>query len=287
KKVIETNETFDPDTVVIRSEQTTSESSAKILPSSEAKGVAGSKSNLPGSSQAQPAARPGQQQKTSRTVNYEVSKRVLQVQRGSPTLKRVSAAVVVDGSYAKEGEGEKAKMVYRPRSEAEMARLNELVKKAIGFDPSRGDQVEVTNLPFNVPAEPAPSGWWTEIDLNHAIQWFVVLVVAIFAFLFLVRPALHRKAGPMETEIILDGGRPATVVELEQRLQQALPAQSSEQGSATMEGQRAEEGEEQQPSLKDPKHRILELQQRAREIAQRNPDRTIQLLRSWLHEEAV
>ena len=60
-------------------------------------------------------------------------------------MKRVSVAVLVDGSYAKSDKGD---MTYQPRSKEELDRITALVKSAIGFEQKRGDLVEVVNLRF-------------------------------------------------------------------------------------------------------------------------------------------
>ena len=60
-------------------------------------------------------------------------------------VNRISAAVLVDGIYAKNDKGE---IVYQPRTKEEIDRIAALVRTAIGFDQKRGDQVEVVNLRF-------------------------------------------------------------------------------------------------------------------------------------------
>ena len=81
-------------------------------------------------------------------------------------VKRVSVAVVVDGSYSRNDKGE---IVYKPRSKEEIDQIAALVRSAIGFDQKRGDQVEVANLRFaEPPAQPitAPTGWLSALQFS-------------------------------------------------------------------------------------------------------------------------
>ncbi len=66
-----------------------------------------------------------QSRKTEEIVNYEIWR-----------VNRVSAAVLVDGTYGKNDKGE---VTYQPRSKEDIDRIAALVGTAIGFDPKRGD----------------------------------------------------------------------------------------------------------------------------------------------------
>ncbi len=64
-------------------------------------------------------------------------------------IRKISAAVIVDGKYeTKPGADGKPKQTYVPRSAEEMKSLEELVKKAVGFNETRGDQITVSNIPL-------------------------------------------------------------------------------------------------------------------------------------------
>ena len=99
-----------------------------------------------------------QSKKSEEIVNYEISRSTKTEVTEGGRVKRVSAAVLVDGSYAKNDKGES---VYQPRAKEELDRIAALVRTAIGFDQKRGDQIEVVNLRFaEAPAAPIqePSG---------------------------------------------------------------------------------------------------------------------------------
>jgi hypothetical protein len=53
-------------------------------------------------------------------------------------IKKLSVAVLVDGTYQVGAKGERQ---YVPRSAEELAKYREIVKSAVGFNESRGDRV--------------------------------------------------------------------------------------------------------------------------------------------------
>src|SRR3546814_5837748 len=73
------------------------------------------------------------------TINYEISKTVRQRTRESGEVQRLSVAVLVDGTYTANADGEP---VYVPRTPEQIAKIETLVKSAIGFQADRGDTVE-------------------------------------------------------------------------------------------------------------------------------------------------
>lgn len=150
EQVEKQEEFFDPDSQVARSEQRTEESN---VGSSIPSGVPGPVSNIPGATESQvspsPVMTPPTSNKTNETINYEINKTVRKVVGQVGEVKRLSLAVIVDGTYKMEGEGEEEKRVYQPRSEEEMKRFKAIVKRAVGFNEKRGDTIEVANAPFD------------------------------------------------------------------------------------------------------------------------------------------
>ena len=146
-------ETYNPDSTVVRSQQRTTESS-------EGKEAGAPKGNpdvpiniegklLQNSPQAD-ASKPAKQiNRQHEVVNYEINKTSRQIVQMPGNIKKISAAVIVDGKYeTKPGPDGKPKQTYVPRSAEEMKSLDELVKKAVGFNEARGDQIMVSNIPF-------------------------------------------------------------------------------------------------------------------------------------------
>ncbi len=89
-----------------------------------------------------------QQQKQEETTNYEIGKTVRTMVREQPQIARISLAVMVDGTVHT---GRDGKPAWDERSADDIARIQRLVKSAIGFDEKRGDKVEVVSMRFAAP----------------------------------------------------------------------------------------------------------------------------------------
>lgn len=146
-----TSEKFDPENVV-RSEQT-SEEKREGSSTAPVGGVPGAVSNigptpeLNGSS----AGSGEKYEKTQGTTNFEISKTVSTKKMEFARIKRVTAAVVVDGRYEpKKGtEGESSEELdYVALDQPQLDAITLLVKQSIGVDDARGDLVTVRNFEF-------------------------------------------------------------------------------------------------------------------------------------------
>ncbi|MCH5313041.1 MAG: flagellar M-ring protein FliF [Helicobacter sp.] len=82
-------------------------------------------------------------------INNEIGKTVSNIDEHYGVLKRVSASVMIDGIYKEvEGEDGEPRLEYSPWPQEDMDKFLEGVKKTIGYNEARGDQVEVINMPF-------------------------------------------------------------------------------------------------------------------------------------------
>src|SRR5262249_47186479 len=178
------SEKYDPEGRVMRSSQTREESSGT---GDGREGQVSVGNELPGAPQRQgdnPPTPREQSRKSEEIVNYEISRSTKTEVIEGGRVNRVSVAVLVDGTYAKNAKGE---TVYQPRDKDELDRIATLVRSAIGFDQKRGDQVEVVNLRFaEVPtfAVPEPQGLmaylqFTKDDVMHWIEQLVMLALGI------------------------------------------------------------------------------------------------------------
>ncbi|MCK9275558.1 MAG: flagellar M-ring protein FliF [Syntrophales bacterium] len=84
-------------------------------------------------------------EKTNEIINYEVNRIVSKTVKPVGEIEKLSVAVMVDGVYVKNDKGNEE---YQSRTKKEMELLEELVKKAVGFDARRGDQVVLSNIAF-------------------------------------------------------------------------------------------------------------------------------------------
>src|SRR5690606_33104571 len=144
-RITQTSDKYDPESRVIRSSQTREE----ITASGDSTAGSVSVSNeMPGANNRAPETpqQPrDQNRKTEEIVNYEISRSTKTEVIEGGRVNRISVAVLVDGTYARNDKGEST---YAPRDKEELDRIAALVRSAIGFDQKRGDQVEIVNLRF-------------------------------------------------------------------------------------------------------------------------------------------
>lgn len=142
-KVSIIEEKYDPDSITVRSEQRQKESSSKgdSLPTGSPDLQTQSEGSNSGSGFA----------KENSIINYEINKINKQITNSVGDIKRLSAAVIIDGPYVTEkgAEGGDVKK-FVPRDKKEMKNFEDIIKKAIGFNESRGDQVNVSNISFAI-----------------------------------------------------------------------------------------------------------------------------------------
>lgn len=141
-----TQESFDPNNVV-RSEQSLEEKREGLRPK-EVGGVPGVVSNI-GPVQGLNNQGGEKYEKSTNTTNYEVGKTVSEIKGEFGVLKRLSVAVVVDGSYEKTEENGIERLKYIPLSPESMEKINALARQAVGFDRGRGDEISVSNFELN------------------------------------------------------------------------------------------------------------------------------------------
>ena len=164
-------------------------------------------------------------QKHDQTKNYEIGKVISRKVMPFATLRRVSAAVIVDGSYAPVATKRKKadpQMQYVARRPEEMQQFERIVKRAINFSEARGDAVEIQNIPFETaqveaaPETPQTGGWGATLKrFNFVFDFLLAGLFIIMSFLFLVRPLIRWLTAetPSSGEIIRQ--LPKTVGELE------------------------------------------------------------------------
>lgn len=110
-------------------------------------GAAGTQAPVPGQINAAgvqaPITNVGQPINTRKdsTINYEVDRTIRHTKQSVGTVKRLSAAVVVN--HRRDAKG-----AMKALSDTELKQINDLVKEALGFSQERGDSVSVANAPF-------------------------------------------------------------------------------------------------------------------------------------------
>lgn len=193
KQVERTEETFDPNSQVVRSEQRNKE---KVIGGTMAAGVPGVMSNLPNPVQNQPSGNvtPAQSQKQDEVINYEISKVVSRVVEPVGGIKKMSVAVLVDGSYETvKGADGKETTKYIARSDSELAKYTDMVRGTVGYTKERGDVITVVSTPFETGAvetapEPEKQPLVPPYLVPVIIKYSSMVLVAVLAIFFVLRP---------------------------------------------------------------------------------------------------
>jgi len=254
-QVEKTKESYDPEKTVVRSEQRTEITSD------------GSQTGQGGSTE------------ENNVTNYEIDKTVEHLVESAGEISRISASVMVDGSYKTitNAKGESTKE-YQERPASELKMISEVVKNAIGFDANRQDQISVQCFRFDTSKmdeelaamkAAEKKEFWTSL-----LQKIFLGVLAILAFLFLrsvvkrsqriareflpTTPAPPRHALPGITQLpqLAQTGQQVDIVIPE--LEEALPVETVKR---------------------------TEMQRRVKSYVKEKPREATQLIRSWMVEE--
>jgi len=183
-QVERTEELVDPDRSAIKTEKRNVETSA----SSGASGTPGVNATLSNETAAPKEEGPSSQREDA-TISYEVSRVTSRRVEPMGGIRKLSVAVLIDG--VSKGEGEARQLV--PRSQEELDRYKELVKRVVGFSEERGDQIEVLSAPFENPIGDVPEapGLLARIgDFSDAIWRGVGVLLFLIVSLMVVRPFL-------------------------------------------------------------------------------------------------
>ena len=250
---------YDPESAVVRSEQRSEESTRGTAsleggspdPNFRADGPNGSLSS-------QDATR------ETRTTNFEINKEEQSIVMPVGELQRLSVAVIVDGTWVPgEGGGEP---VWQPRSVEELARIEQLVKNAVGFDTARGDSLEVSNISFGEPdlfAEPSlVQGVFEQLQ---RLGKPILNSVLIFLFLLLiVRPVVMSLIKPRVAE---------------EEVEELISLPLAEERLALEEGVEEE--------VLDLTRRLEIGKAQALQLAEKDMDQAVAVIKSWIKQEAA
>ena len=232
-----TEETFDPEEPVIRSEQVSEERSGAEMSG----GIPGVQSNLEGNTVQAAAATPPTS-RTQRTTNYEISKVVSRTTSPVGTVSRLSVSVLVADRVVPGTNNEPA--ATEPRTPEEIKALEAVVASALGIDRKRGDTIEVTSMPFIESEEAGDGETMTGGGLTPYLPYLrygLLLVAGLLGYFLLVRPLTrtlqrdvtrhYKTVGQMEAEQAAAAGggtaaqpRPADPLERIRRDVEADPA---------------------------------------------------------------
>lgn len=192
-----TSETFDPDSQVARSSQVRETEDQSTGPGNT--GEVTVANELPGATENGGEGTAQQSTALEQTTNYEISRTTETLVNEAGDIKRLSVAVVVDGVYTYDAQGNPT---YEARSPEQIEQITNLVRTAMGFDSARGDQIEVVNMQFaqrpDISIGTAEPGLFdfTRDDLMKFAEMAVTLMIALALVVFIMRPLIRKVIAP-------------------------------------------------------------------------------------------
>ncbi|MBQ4132401.1 MAG: flagellar M-ring protein FliF [Desulfovibrionaceae bacterium] len=199
----------------------------------------------------------------NRIENFDINKEEQNIISAVGEISRLSVAVIVDGTYAPNEAGE---MIFTPRSQEELDRIQHLIRNAVGYDSARGDSIEVSSIAFgyedlNVEQQ------LSDIILDYVSRLGKPLLNTILVLLFLllvVRPVVLAMIRPrVQSPEVIEG-------------LEGLPAGESQ--LALLEGE-----EEIEPA--DMYRQIEDIKAHAINMAEQNMEQAVSILRGWLNNQ--
>lgn len=273
----QTRRVFNPDVPAVRSEVTMEENNV----GNGATGIPGALSNQPPSN-AQIPEQAGQQgtgsaangrSRKEATRNYELDTTISHVQRQTGSVRRLTVSVAVDYKNLTGADG---KVDRQPRTQSELDTIRRLLQGGLGFDVSRGDQIEVVSIPFNRPdlsTEPEVKVWesdwfWPAVRIGASIVLILILLVTV------VRPVMKKllNAAPDEDSINVDLDSRMALEGSDELSLLASQAESEEPVFGVRNGQLV------LPDL----HRDEDLLRAVRALVSNEPDLAAQVIKEWV-----
>ncbi|MEZ5644576.1 MAG: flagellar basal-body MS-ring/collar protein FliF [Burkholderiaceae bacterium] len=197
-------------------------------------------------------------------VNYEVDRTVKTVREATGTVRRLSAAVVLNHITRTDRNGKESTT---PVPQEQLDQMTALVRETIGFDRERGDSVNLVNVAFTEERVPEvePTPWWQDArvqDLAARMAWPVgLLAMGLLILMGLIRPAIKTMRNPPPL--------PEPAPQLD-----ALLNDTPERPGLPMPAQETKD---------DPDHHRLT---DARRLALENPAAVATIVKSWVNGEA-
>ncbi|MCC7256915.1 MAG: flagellar M-ring protein FliF [Gammaproteobacteria bacterium] len=274
----ETREAYDPENTAVRSEQVAED--RRTDGAGAAGGIPGALSNTPpppqvatnaanppaaGAAPAPAAAADATARSAGaplnesmrRTRNYEVDRTLSRTRSPTGTIRKLSVAVVVDHKRVTAEDGT---TTTQPLAQPELDEITRLVKEAVGFNAERGDSVSVSNVSFyEKPAEEEPEepGLLDNPGLFETARTVLAAALVLALAFVVIRPIMRGLgvgAAGAGADIALGGTLPAGP------------------GGAVAGAPRAALSFDDKVSV-------------ARQLADKNPERVAQIVRSWMQTD--
>ena len=197
------------------------------------------------------------------TTNYEIDKTVRYTKQAMGSIRRLSAAVLVNHRKDVDKTG---KQITKALPDTEMKQINELVREAMGFNKERGDSLSVANSPFTA-SDKTDAGipvWKDPETISYAKDIFkYLLIAAIVAFLYLkiIQPSLKTMFPPHPEGASLD----------------TVEGVAGTVGHVRISGEEGDEGDD----IVHIDHYAIKVQ-KVRDIAQADSKAVANIIRDWM-----
>jgi flagellar M-ring protein FliF len=132
-------------------------------------------------------------------TNYEINKITRTILKPAGTITRLSVAAVIDGTYKTEKQPDGTmKRTYFARSADELKKFDEIVKKSMGYNEDREDQITVSSISFadsstgleELPAEAESSKLGILKQVLAYKKTIINLLLAAILFVLVIRPLM-------------------------------------------------------------------------------------------------
>jgi flagellar M-ring protein FliF len=280
----EAREQFNPQGVVVRSEQLSEDRSGTAV----ARGIPGSASNQATAAAATPAdpaaaaastnATPPPPASVQSTRNYEIDRTVAYTRQPAGRLKRLSVAVLVDHVQVP---GRDGKPTDAPLTREQIDRITALVKDAVGFDTARGDSVSVINSPWR--GDPRLTATDLETVPFYEQAWFldVAKIVAGLIALTLLMLMVIRPLTQRITAMLPRPPEPADADDDRFIPSRNLPVVAGAGGEGGQPGTAVAGAGSTEMQRKKAPTKYDEQVEFARQLVQEDPARVAQVVRKW------
>ena len=216
------------------------------------------------------------------TTNYEISKTIEKVISGSGNIKRLSVAAVINDIPKEVKQGNKVETTFEPRSKDQMLKLEDIIKNAVGVDPTRNDQFSIVNIPFETKdfddVKLAEPGMFDDVN-----KWInpVLMIAAVAISIFLLKGLMKK----LKNEKIIIGTFGGDELALDGYARPELGrANANPQIGMKMRKNLLPLGDL-EDEISDEAATKRAQQEKISNYVSKNPVETAKLINAWLHED--
>jgi flagellar M-ring protein FliF len=283
-QVSSTSVLFDPDGQVIRSQTITDEGTNSNENSLIGGDSVSIQNTLPTKNNSGEGDQKGQNNNHSsnseESINYEISHSTKTYVKELGTIRRLSIAVMVDGTYKKNEDGTQQ---YQPLSEDELKKLQELVKTATGFKENRGDVVSVVNMKFSeLPQEEvaeAHDNPLTRMNINRVIELGITALIVLIGLFTVVKPLMSSLMKALPSRYLTE----RMLSSLMSKGDKVTPSVENKNTQALQENEQRTISEDTLIAIDQIDEKVKHSPiKKIAELVDRHPEEAVSIIRSWM-----